>query len=284
MVLTATLFSTAAMATPLGIYVNLGKEAKVSDVVEVNLSGDLPAQPVDIYLYVINSNTGSQSFYYEKKIHDPKDPVRPWRAGISGPKLPETNPIFSFRVSQPGTYRVGVKAQAAAKSFSQDGVQEASFIVQQGNLAQPVGTITSNLASNAGASDKKLTTLVLGRDDDGDGLWDDLKPYLEKSYGSQKQRAQAEALFKSFQDVLLMLGKKNDQITLVLNKHRVAHRCFFSAYGDQSSAQKDYRGLIEAFFAPDDRSTALVAFHFTIGVTIFFPNGVSESIKCNSTP
>lgn len=108
----------------------------VGDLVETNLTGELPNQPTDIYLYLKNLTNGTVNYYYEKQIRIPQAPAKPWRSSVSGPKWPETNPVFSFRGTVVGPHVVGLKLQPAGTAFSPAGAIEASFGV--GLLAPPV--------------------------------------------------------------------------------------------------------------------------------------------------
>lgn len=279
--LTAGWLATHALAEPLGIYISQPNNVKVGDAVEVNLRGDLPAHSIDLYLYVIKADSGAQSFYYEKMIHDPTDPVRPWRANITGPKLPETNPIFTFRVGVPGQFRVGVKAQPAGTRYSQGDAQESNFLVREGGTgSQPGGSVSPPTAISRPRGEE-IMKLTLGTDSNGDGLWDDMYSYIEMAFGHPQQKMRAINLAKSFQDVLLLIGAKRERIEPVLKNHYLAHRCFFDSYSDSASGKKPYRELVDAFFLPDDRSASLAIFKMSIGAQIVFPSGMRDSIRCN---
>lgn len=96
--------------------------------VEVNLLGTLSdGSPSDIYLYMKKADTGAIAFWHGRQFNDmPK----PWRAGVVGPNLPESNPIFSFDVKQSGNYAAGVLVVPAGSPFSLSTARELALTVQ----------------------------------------------------------------------------------------------------------------------------------------------------------
>ena len=55
---------------------------------------------------------------------------KPWRAGVLGPGLPETNPIFSFDLKAPGSYAAGVLVLPAGSPFSLATAKEQALTVR----------------------------------------------------------------------------------------------------------------------------------------------------------
>lgn len=84
----------------------------VGGKVEVNMHGSLPSGKSDIYLYMKKA-TGEIHFWYDRRFNEmPK----PWRSGVIGPNLPESNPIFGFETKQAGNYATGVLVMPTGSS------------------------------------------------------------------------------------------------------------------------------------------------------------------------
>ncbi len=102
----------------------------VGETVFVNVNGTLPpGQASDIYLYLKVAQLGGQvTWYYNKRLND--DIARPWRANISGPGFPETNPIFQYVPRVKGDYAVGVLILPAGSPVNLRFTNETTFIVK----------------------------------------------------------------------------------------------------------------------------------------------------------
>jgi hypothetical protein len=102
----------------------------VGELVQVNLDGTLGKSPVDIYLYLkVEKLGGAIAWYYDRGLHDEQGERKPWRAGVTGPTLPETNPIFQYTTLVPGNYVVGVLVVPAGSPVSMLNSVETSFTV-----------------------------------------------------------------------------------------------------------------------------------------------------------
>ena len=73
----------------------------------LSLYGNIPDGMYDLYLYIKReSDKGTVlEWYYDRSFHG--DKAKPWRSGISGPNLPETNPILTFTANYPGLHAAG---------------------------------------------------------------------------------------------------------------------------------------------------------------------------------
>jgi murein DD-endopeptidase MepM/ murein hydrolase activator NlpD len=103
----------------------------VGELVQVNLDGTLAKGPVDIYLYLkVEQLGGAIAWYYDRSLHDDQGERKPWRAGVTGPGLPETNPIFQYTTRVPGNYVVGVLVVPSGSPVNMLNAVETSFTVR----------------------------------------------------------------------------------------------------------------------------------------------------------
>ena len=98
--------SPIATFTPLGIGLD-APNPRVMQPLTLNLYGNIPDGMYDLYLYIKReSDKGTVlEWYYDRSFHG--DKAKPWRSGISGPNLPETNPILTFTANYPGLHAAG---------------------------------------------------------------------------------------------------------------------------------------------------------------------------------
>ncbi|TBO31270.1 hypothetical protein EYS42_08470 [Aquabacterium lacunae] len=128
----------SVLAMPLTVQVD-PKAPVVGEVVSVRLSGQLPADHQDIYVYLkVEQLGGAIAWYHDRALHD--EIKKPWRANVKGPELPEHGVILQYSVKQPGRYVVGVVSGPVGAQVSLANAHEVVFDVIASGAAVPTSS------------------------------------------------------------------------------------------------------------------------------------------------